>query len=158
PCRRLLLRGPARVRRHLARQILSAKGGVTTMRPNEFESADAPPGLIERAKRYRDTSGLSVIPCSLDGSKTPGYDHGGGFRSLTWKQFQSRKPTDRELGQWYRRPAGFMAACGLISGGLEVVDVDDPDIAGEFLPALKEACPDLAERLLIDESPRPGLH
>src|SRR5215470_17205932 len=113
---------------------------------------------MDIAERYRDISGLSVVPCSLDGSKMPGYDDGDGYRPLKWKPFTDRRPTDGELRQWYRRPAGFMAACGTVSGGLEVVDVDDPDIASEFLPALKENQPDLADRLLIIESPRPGLH
>src|SRR5262245_3079333 len=70
------------------------------------------------AKRYV-SYGLSVIPIKADGSKEPKLEE--------WKEYQTRKPTDAELRDWYVNALGFAGIavlCGSISGNLEDLDLD----------------------------------
>ncbi len=53
-------------------------------------------------------AGLCVIPLRLDGSKAS---------TVSWKQYQDRKPTDAEIDDWFSRPAGVAVVCGAVSGG-----------------------------------------
>lgn len=47
----------------------------------------------------------------------------------SWKEFQQRMPTDQELHEWFNRGDKNIAiVCGRISGGLVVVDFDDPSV------------------------------
>jgi len=70
----------------------------------------------ENAKRLAD-KGFSVIPIKpMD--KVPAIS--------SWKEFQTRKPSDAELHEWFDDGNKNIAiVCGKISGGLVVVDFDD---------------------------------
>jgi len=47
----------------------------------------------------------------------------------SWKEFQQRMPTDQELHEWFDPGDKNIAiVCGRISGGLVVVDFDDPSV------------------------------
>jgi len=61
--------------------------------------------------------GLTVIPIHY-GEKTPAVP--------SWKKFQSRRPSDTELAQWFSGPfVNIGIVCGSISDNLVVVDFDD---------------------------------
>ena len=60
--------------------------------------------------------GLSVLPIATDGSKSP---------VASWKAFIKRRPNPIQVAQWIRLAYGYAIICGLISGGLEVLDFDD---------------------------------
>ncbi len=76
--------------------------------------------LLEIA-RYYVGLGLSVIPIKPDGSKAPAVD--------TWKKFQKQIATDDDLKMWFSEDGlGIAILCGAISGHLEVLDFDDPQI------------------------------
>lgn len=74
----------------------------------------------EIATAYRD-AGLSPLAVTLTGDKAPAV---GG----SWKPYQQRLATDAELSQWFRKPAGIGIVCGAVSGGLEVIDFDQPEV------------------------------
>jgi hypothetical protein len=78
-----------------------------------------------------------------------------------WKAYQSRLPTSDELTSWFNghTPMGLCIFCGNVSGGLEVLDFDEVDTYHEFVRLVRELGYDaLLQRLLIEHSPRPGVH
>ncbi len=97
------------------------------------------------ATEYRD-AGISVIPLRLDGSKSPAIS--------SWTPYQERFATDDELEQWFRRPAGIGMVCGSVSGGLEVIDFDEPSL---FEPWRQMVIP-IVERLPVVETGGGGWH
>jgi len=100
------------------------------MRKNKFpEVQDSGSSTHSSAKDYV-AAGLSVIPISSDGSKTPDMDclRRTGKKKAAWKPFQSQPPTQEQLDRWFQGNdlAGIGIVCGKVSGGLEVLDFDDP--------------------------------
>ena len=101
----------------------------------------------EKAKAYLK-AGLSVLPANR-AQKRPCLPR--------WSEFQTRLPTEPEVGHWF---AGLHDAicivCGEVSGNLEVIDFDNH---GELFPKWKEAIPgDLLAKLVIEQTPSGGYH
>lgn len=71
---------------------------------------------VTEALKYRKM-GISVFACWAD--KKP---------IQSWKAFQNRLPTSREIRFMFSRPGvgGIAAVCGAVSGGLVCRDYDDP--------------------------------
>ena len=74
-------------------------------------------------------AGFSVVPLRVDGSKAPGVP--------SWGQYQKRQATSEEVNQWFSKPAGIGIVCGVVSGGLEVIDFDHD--ADRIFPAWRES-------------------
>ena len=93
--------------------------------------------------------GFSVIPILPDGSKRP---------SQEWKPFAERFATTDELQHWYQstQPFGIGVICGAISGNLEVVDIDQVDLAPQFEQIINTSCPGLLDRIITIKTPRDG--
>jgi len=64
------------------------------------------------------TAGFSIIPLKYK-SKIPNI--------LKWEQFQKRQPTNQEIKKWLKDGLfeGIGIILGAVSGGLEVIDIDD---------------------------------
>ena len=87
------------------------------------------------AKRYV-AAGLSIIPIAADGTKAPCSEllpyepaRDGERPRPSWNPFRSRLPTRSELMAWFRPGhaetlCGIGVVCGVISGGLEVIDFE----------------------------------
>ena len=63
-------------------------------------------------------AGISVVPVSEDGTKSPALP--------AWKAYQQERPSEEQVAAWFqydRKGIGFI--CGHVSGGLEVLDFDD---------------------------------
>jgi len=113
-------------------------------------------------------AGISVIPISKDGEKAPAghllpmhTSIPGADPHRSWSPFQTRLPTTDELECWYCRgaiPYGLGVVCGTVSGGLEAIDVDVPDLIQPWLDQVSQAAPDVLDRLVLVQTPRPGLH
>ena len=97
--------------------------------------------IRDYAYRYVD-AGLSVIPLKLDGSKKPSL--------FSWKEYSERLPTEAELHEWFRHPAGIGLITGSVSGGIEVIDFDMNVLIWPLLSMLDRS---LVERLSIYETP-----
>jgi len=111
-------------------------------------------------------AGLSMLPIAADSSKspakgvlpiTPGAD---GTEKHIWGVFQSRQPTVNELRSWFFcwPPCGVAIVCGAVSGGLEVIDIDNFDLADPWMKLVSEQNPTILARLVMVRTPRPGLH
>jgi hypothetical protein len=78
----------------------------------------------------------------------------------TWKPYQSRLPSDEEIGQWFGNGVTAMCfVCGAVSGNLEMIDFD---LGGEAFEPWREAveaqAPGLIERLVMESTPSGGRH
>ncbi|MBI1763112.1 MAG: bifunctional DNA primase/polymerase [Acidobacteria bacterium] len=107
--------------------------------------------LFEGVRRLRD-AGLSLIPIKTDGSKAPALP--------TWKQFERRQANDAELRKAFgngQRP-GIAIIGGAVSGGLEILDHDAPELVPEWRELVDAAAPGLLGRLPQVETPAGGLH
>jgi len=62
------------------------------------------------------------------------FNHGSKFPSVEWKQYQSRKPSDQELNNWFgtTKPTNIGFVCGAISDNLVVVDFDSAELFDAF--------------------------
>jgi len=98
----------------------------------------------QHAKRIAG-AGISVVPIRTDGSKRPS--------APAWKQFQDRIPTEAEIEHLFGGQ-GIATICGAVSGNLEVIDVDAPELVEPFERLLKDLAPGLLENLNQVATPR----
>jgi Bifunctional DNA primase/polymerase, N-terminal len=127
--------------------------------------------VFQAAIRYV-AAGLSVIPIAANGSKAPDWlrlpqhwDEATQRKKHSWKPYQIRPPQPGELAAWqqWSRPCGIAVVGGIVSGGnlgygLEIIDIDNFQLAGPWMHAVESVCPGLLSRLVRVRSPRPGLH
>lgn len=97
-------------------------------------------------------AGLCVVPPLEDGSKAP---------DGLWKTYQRRLPTEDEIRGWYAKGrTGVGIVCGQVSGGLEVLDFDEPGLYAEFKIRCNQAgLGDVLERIeagYCEHSPKAG--
>jgi len=99
--------------------------------------------LRTMAQRYAEL-GLSMIPVRA-GRKEPDLSK--------WEQYQKRRPEDKEFNDWFSQPRNIGIVCGAVSGGLEVLDFDDPRAFRYTFHDLKES----VSQTLVAETGR-GVH
>jgi len=97
---------------------------------------DSPPlhagqtSLIQTA-RAAWTQGISVIPIAANGTKCPAVP--------SWKRYQQQRPTEREIRRWFfpgcRCGLGYIT--GGVSGGLEALDFDSPQVYQSWRAAVE---------------------
>ncbi|QDV66204.1 bifunctional DNA primase/polymerase [Crateriforma conspicua] len=94
-------------------------------------------------------NGISVFPIRLDGSKAPAIP--------TWDPFKERIATIDEVCDLFRHPRGIAVVCGVVSGGLEVLDFDEE--ADDTFDAWKRnLTPEIRGRLCVVETGGFGYH
>ncbi len=105
---------------------------------------------FEYARGYLNAC-ISVIPISKNKQPIPG---------LHWREFSARMPSEKEISDWWQNhpQRGIGAVCGAGSGGLQCVDVDDPDIVQPLLDLIEDHSPGMIARLAIVRTPRGGAH
>jgi hypothetical protein len=108
--------------------------------------------ILRTAQQYSKQQ-LSVIAIATDGTKQP---------IGSWKPYQSRQATEHELQQWFgsQQPCGIGIVCGPISSNLAVIDFDHQaeQTYPQWLAQVQQQLPDVAQRLFIVQTPRPGYH
>ncbi|MHB0955909.1 MAG: AAA family ATPase [Pirellulaceae bacterium] len=88
-------------------------------------------------------AGLQTIPIRPDGTKAPALK--------TWKPYQD--PSNRvELHLFAGQ--GVAVVCGRASGGLEVIDFDEPSLFEPWCEQVEEQSPGLIQRLVVIQTPR----
>jgi replicative DNA helicase len=110
--------------------------------------------IKDKAKEYLKAQ-LSVIPTKED--KLPALP--------TWKPYQSQRLKEEEVEDLFSRVnvKGLAIICGLISGGLEVIDVDTKhDTTGclwdELRSLIEDNLPELYNKLVIAQTRSGGYH
>lgn len=101
------------------------------------------------AFRFR-SAGLSFVPIKTDGSKAP--------PPVPWKVYETRRPSEYEIGQLFRGGVGIAIIGGRVSGGLEIVDIDAPGLVEAWMALVEAARPGLLARLPRIRTPKGGAH
>lgn len=124
-------------------------------------------GLPFRAARAYVAAGLSVMPIMTDGTKRPlsqklpriPNENGDGYKP-SWLPFTERLPTDEELARMFGgpEPVAVAAICGAVSGGMEVLDLDEVSLIDQFMAEVREGWPGLWDKLSQNQTPSGGLH
>ncbi|MCA9071307.1 MAG: bifunctional DNA primase/polymerase, partial [Planctomycetaceae bacterium] len=134
--------------------------------PQVDATAVAAPDLLAAATCYVN-AGLSVIPISADGSKSPAWRFlpkirkSNGEWKHSWYPYQSRRPTPAEIESWYSNwgpPCGLAVIGGDISGGLEIIDFDTMELFEPWRELVASQNTTVLDRLVLVQSPRPGMH
>jgi putative DNA primase/helicase len=74
--------------------------------------------------------------------------------AIEWAEYQRRRPTAAELRAWFSRGQPNLAiVCGEVSGGLAVLDVDDPALADRIVDDVA-----LQAETTMVRTPRRGIH
>lgn len=109
------------------------------------------PEIVLAAARKYVEAGLSVIPVKADGSKAP---------TVAWKAYEKRRPLPSELTKWFdvKRPIGLAVIGGSVSGGLEIIDFDDPGLVEPWISEVEKIRPGLPKRLPRIQTPKGGAH
>ena len=136
--------------------------GIDWSNPDQQDTVRAALAFVE--------SGLSLLPISGDGSKMPAFEllpqiwsESEQRKKRRWSVFRERHPTPDELRHWFDHEwqlydYGFAVLGGAISGGLEIIDLDNWDIVGPWSELVESAAPGLLKRLVRVRTPRPGMH
>ena len=95
-------------------------------------------------------AGLSIAPIRDDGSKAA---------TTAWRPYQKKLATSSELQRWFLADnVGIAIIHGKISGGSEVIDIDNGDLLEPYCEEVERLEPGLVDRLTIIRTPRPGFH
>lgn len=107
------------------------------------------PSVRDIAGQYTD-GGISVLPIRCDGSKAPAVG--------SWRNLQDRIGTATELDSWFAGNVGIGVIGGQISGGLEILDFDEPGKFDQFAVNMVGIDSSLLPRLPKVATPSSGHH
>lgn len=98
--------------------------------------------------------GLSVLPIRTDGSKAPLLEKGE-----SWTPWQETPAEEKVIRSWYKNEAGGVGViAGRVSGGLEIIDIENLESARHWSALVIEAgLEQTLNKLLVVKSPR-GFH
>lgn len=95
------------------------------------------------------SAGLSPLPIQAGGKVPIG----------EWKQYQTRPMDATEVDRMFRNGCNIGLVCGAVSGNLECIDFDEPDLLRAFRDTLEGVNPDLRHRLAVwQETCSSGFH
>jgi putative DNA primase/helicase len=122
--------------------------------------------IYAAALAYR-RAGLSIIPIATGGEKAPAHwllpYADDRSRRHTWKPYQKEPASTDEIGDWFDPridgpEVGIGIVAGAVSGGLEILDLDNFAVVKPFVEEVKKRAPGLIRKLVKVKTPRPGLH
>jgi putative DNA primase/helicase len=124
-------------------------------------TARAATGAVLAKAREYVAGGVSVIPVGLDGAKQPAFKllpkecNDKGEWVSVWKPYTRRLPNDEELVKWVggKQPCGIATLSGKISGSMELIDFDNPNVYQPWCEAVEAIAPGLVERLSRSRTP-----
>jgi putative DNA primase/helicase len=105
---------------------------------------------IRREARRLVVAGLSVIPIRPDGTKRPALD--------AWAPYQHMQVKATTLASWFRHGEGLAVIGGAVSGHLEILDFDVPELFAPWYALVEQLCPGLVARLPLVQTPSDGRH
>jgi len=98
--------------------------------------------------------GFSVLP-------TNGYDHPEEPKKTTlqtWKPYQKKRIEADKVHGLFRNGCSLGIVCGKVSGNLECLDFDNPDLFKPFMDILEGVNQELAAKLIQRGTPSGGYH
>jgi putative DNA primase/helicase len=125
--------------------LLSCEQGVTAPEEERTSMRD-----IRSEARRLVASGLSVIPICPDGTKRPALD--------AWRPYQQVRPNAVTLATWFHHGEGLAVIGGAVSGHLEILDFDAPELFAPWCAVVEQLCSGLVARLPLVQTPSDGRH
>lgn len=117
---------------------------------------------LEAALSYL-RAGMSVIPCDKATKRPIGHllpqelDPKSGKMVPGWKGFQKTLPTEDDIRGFFSNGACIGMISGIVSGNLEFIDFDEPEIIRAWRTLLISwNCGALVDRLVAEQSQRKG--
>ena len=107
------------------------------------------PPLQQAALSLLD-AGFSVLPCLNHPKKVPA-------RS-SWTELQKTPMTPAEVKKEFVNGQSIALIAGKVSGNLECLDFDKPDVYPPFMETLADMNPTLAKKLVKRQTPSGGFH
>ncbi len=105
--------------------------------------------MSDIANAYR-RAGLCVLPAILK-EKRPALS--------AWKQYQTRLPTERQIGTWFADDTPLCLLTGAASGNLELLDFDfEAELFKAWAELVNAEAPGLMDRLVMERSQSGGRH
>ncbi|WP_136796930.1 DUF3987 domain-containing protein [Desulfosediminicola ganghwensis] len=132
-------------------QAVSATPMQVSAQPTQIPVSNDEDSTIVSMSNYaqkRLIQGISVIPAKTD--KSPALK--------SWKKYQSEKMSLELAGAIFETAECMALVCGEISGNLECLDFDKPDLFEPFMKALNIMDEGLASKLIYLQTPSSGYH
>jgi hypothetical protein len=102
--------------------------------------------VLRTATKYPE-GGCSIIPVKADGSKSPAL--------WAWSQYQAKPPSEAEVERWFRNgQKGIAILGGAVSGGVEIIDIDLPELVEDFIDTVGDEASEILSKLTLVETPR----
>jgi len=95
-------------------------------------------------------AGFSVLPCYNHPNKKP--------TVFTWSKYQQIPMTENEARNSFIKNVSIGVICGKVSGNLECLDFDQPDLYKPFMETLTSINPELVAGLVKRQTPSGGYH
>jgi hypothetical protein len=118
------------------------------------------PSLKQYAHQYRE-HGFSIIPCDRRnkcpvGFLLPKNDKG----EHSWEEYKHRIATSEEVEAWFSHKAtsAIGVIVGSVSGGLEVIDHDAPELFAPWCRVVEDISPGLMNKLVVAQTQSGGCH
>lgn len=104
--------------------------------------------MLQAARKYV-SAGLNPIPVAPKTKKA----------QVAWGRLQRERPDSIELASMFERAEGIAVICGQVSGFLEVIDFDAPELYHKWRGSLGEGGHGaLLDGLVVQGTPRGGYH
>ncbi len=103
--------------------------------------------LIRRAATELLSDGFSVIPTRPDKRA-----------ATSWKPFQTKRMSDHDVKKYFPDGCRMAIVTGEVSGNLECMDFDKPELFEPFMDALNDFNPGIAAKLVQRQTPSGGYH
>lgn len=78
--------------------------------------------------------------------------------TVQWKPYQDRIATEQEIKSFFRNGADIAVVCGAVSGGVEIIDFDEPSLFQPYIDILKGNDSQLAKKLVTQSTPSGRYH
>jgi len=125
----------------------------------------APAEIRDAAIRYVN-AGYSVLPIAGNGALVPDWAvlpdcwiEPNGRQHCTWEVFRTRRPADEEMNRWFGQSSRRLAAvCGKVSGGLEAMNFNTPEIFCSWADTVIASAPAALHKMVFVTTPHQGWH
>src|SRR5262245_36385051 len=110
----------------------------------DFDLYDQTAAMLNGALEYLK-AGLSIVPIKAN-SKAP---------SVGWTAFQTKPPTESQVKKWFEdgKAAGIGIVCGMVSGNLELLDLESIAPLETFAELVEQRATGLLAKLPLTKTP-----
>lgn len=113
--------------------------------------------VLDLATRLAE-AGISSIGIAPTRRKQPVGIWDASQQRMVWDPFKTRIATPDERAAMFKPGYGIAIVCGAVSGGVEVIDFDEPALIPLWRTCVEAVCPGILGQLVQTETPDGGHH